>query len=182
MTVLIVTTDLDEAERCGEVIFLHEGKMLGQDAPEAFSRKRARYAFEARGSQHNRPASLQILLNGRNSNTALLALNYAQNIVLTFNEKWHNQHGNAKPPAILVQRAWFNATLNSHWFIIVGIVVLLNPERLSENKKSAPKNKKYTTCFSQNFKLSPCPLYFFIILTKRPDTVLSYGGFWCRLP
>ncbi|BCO09543.1 hypothetical protein GF1_19190 [Desulfolithobacter dissulfuricans] len=31
-----------------------------------------------------------------------------------------------KPPAVVVQRAWFNATLDSRWFIIVGIVALLN--------------------------------------------------------
>ncbi len=73
-----------------------------------------------------RPAPLQLLLDGRNSNTAMLALNYAQNIIFSFNKKWNNRHGGASPPAVLVQRAWFNATMNSHWFIIVGIVALLN--------------------------------------------------------
>ena len=73
-----------------------------------------------------RPAPLQVLLDGRNSNTAMLALNYVQNIVLSFNAKWNRQYGVRNAPAILVQRAWFNETLNSHWFIIVGIVALLN--------------------------------------------------------
>jgi len=73
-----------------------------------------------------RPAPLQILIDGRNSNTALLALNYAQNIVLAFDGRWNRRHGGRPAPAVLIQRAWFNATLNSHWFIIVGIVALLN--------------------------------------------------------
>ncbi len=76
--------------------------------------------------QLGKPALVQVLLDGRNSNTAMLALNYVQNIVLSFNEKWSRDHGDKGPPAILVQRAWFNATLDSHWFIIVGIVALLN--------------------------------------------------------
>ncbi len=73
-----------------------------------------------------RSASLQVILDGRNSNTAMVALNYVQSVVLAFNRNWNAQQGRRGPPAILVQRAWFNRTLNSHWFIIIGIVALLN--------------------------------------------------------
>ena len=38
MSVLLSTAYLDEAERCAEVALMHEGRMLGQDAPAAFSR------------------------------------------------------------------------------------------------------------------------------------------------
>ncbi len=37
MTVLLSTAYLDEAERCDEVILLHEGRMLGQGRPQSFS-------------------------------------------------------------------------------------------------------------------------------------------------
>lgn len=37
MTVLLSTAYLDEAERCDEVLLLHEGKLLKQDRPEQFS-------------------------------------------------------------------------------------------------------------------------------------------------
>ena len=74
----------------------------------------------------NTPASLQVILDGRNSNTAMVALNYVQSIVLSFNKNWNSRQGRRGPPAILVERAWFNSTLNSHWFIIIGIVALLN--------------------------------------------------------
>jgi len=36
-TVLLSTAYLDEAERCGEVIILHEGELLGQGSPQSFS-------------------------------------------------------------------------------------------------------------------------------------------------
>ncbi len=72
------------------------------------------------------PAPLQIIIDGRNSNTAMLALNYVQDIILSFNANWTARHGGTRPPAVLVQRSWFNVTLDSHWFIIIGIVALLN--------------------------------------------------------
>jgi ABC-2 type transport system ATP-binding protein len=38
-TVLLSTAYLDEAERCSEVILMHDGKLLGQDHPAAFTRQ-----------------------------------------------------------------------------------------------------------------------------------------------
>jgi ABC-2 type transport system ATP-binding protein len=38
-TVLLSTAYLDEAERCNDVILLHEGKLLGQNDPAAFTRQ-----------------------------------------------------------------------------------------------------------------------------------------------
>lgn len=39
MTVLLSTSYLDEAERCQDVILMHEGLVLGQGTPESFSRQ-----------------------------------------------------------------------------------------------------------------------------------------------
>ena len=66
MTVLLSTAYLDEAERCGEVVLLHEGKRLGQDAPETFSRKLKGQAFEARSNSGHR-RSLQQRLAGKSN-------------------------------------------------------------------------------------------------------------------
>lgn len=75
--------------------------------------------------RRNQPADIQVILDGRNSNTALIALNYVHSIVMNFNQAWAARHGRHVPPAKLVVRSWFNRTLNSHWFIIPGIVALL---------------------------------------------------------
>ena len=68
---------------------------------------------------------LQILLDGRNSNTALIALHYCRQIISDFNRIYSRNNRDVMPPARLQIRAWFNNTLNSHWFIIPGIVALL---------------------------------------------------------
>ena len=72
-----------------------------------------------------RPASVQLIIDGRDSNTALLAMNYANTIINDFNDRWTRQHGNQGPPARLVFRSWFNPNLESRWFIVPGIVGLL---------------------------------------------------------
>jgi ABC-2 type transport system permease protein len=70
-------------------------------------------------------AKVQILIDGRNSNTALIALNYMQNILAKFNLDWAEQHHLSLPPAQLQIRSWFNPNLASRWFIVPGIVGLL---------------------------------------------------------
>jgi len=71
-------------------------------------------------------APLQLILDGRNSNTASIALGYARNIVLRYDLDWVAREGAGRhPPALLVPRAWFNPNLVSRWFIVPGIVCLL---------------------------------------------------------
>jgi len=72
-----------------------------------------------------RPAPVQVILDGRQSNTALIILGYVNAIVSEFNIRWLAEQGQAGPPATLVVRAWFNPNLESRWFIVPGIVALL---------------------------------------------------------
>ena len=64
MSVLLSTAYLDEAERCDEVVLLHEGRVLDQGAPAALSaRLRGRtYVVSAPGSARR---ELQLALDGQ---------------------------------------------------------------------------------------------------------------------
>jgi ABC-2 type transport system permease protein len=55
----------------------------------------------------------------------MVVLNYMNSIVTDFNQQWAVLHGYPSPPARLYVRSWFNSDLDSHWFIIPGIVALL---------------------------------------------------------
>jgi ABC-2 type transport system permease protein len=71
------------------------------------------------------PAQLQVIVDGRNSNTAMIALNYIQSIVDDFSREWIDEQRLETPRARLVIRAWFNPNLESRWFIVPGIIGLL---------------------------------------------------------
>src|SRR5574337_1248231 len=72
-----------------------------------------------------RPAPVQVIIDGRNSNTAMVALNYVRSIVNRFNDDWAAAHGLPAAPARLETRAWFNPNLESRWFFIPGIIGML---------------------------------------------------------
>ena len=70
-------------------------------------------------------APLQVIVDGRNSNTALIVLNYVRDIVTDFNLEWLAHHGGTGPPAQLRIRSWYNPNLESRWYIVPGIIGLL---------------------------------------------------------
>ena len=75
--------------------------------------------------ERGRTAHVQLILDGRDSNTAALALGYAQSIVAAFNEEQIARNGGIPPSIVLLDRAWFNPNLDSQWFIVPGIAGIL---------------------------------------------------------
>jgi ABC-2 type transport system permease protein len=72
-----------------------------------------------------RPAALQVIVDGRNSNTAMLAINDVSVMVDRFNREWAASHDGNLPPSHIETRAWFNPNLESRWFFLPGIVGIL---------------------------------------------------------
>ncbi len=120
-----------EAGFYGSPNFQQISRILRQDEIEPLIDKRQALLVLHIGPQFSRdlasgrPAAVQIIVDGRNSNTAMLALNYARTIISGFNTQLMERSGGAGPPAVLESRAWFNPNLESRWFIVPGIVGLL---------------------------------------------------------
>ncbi len=68
-----------------------------------------------------RPAPVQVIVDGRNSNTALVTLDYAADII----QAYAREASGRAPPAELVERAWFNPNLLSEWFILPGMLAII---------------------------------------------------------
>jgi drug efflux transport system permease protein len=74
---------------------------------------------------HGRSGAVQVMVDGRNSNTAAILSGYVGSIVSGFNRDWLQRTGGGAAPAHLENRAWFNPNLLSRWFIVPGIVGVL---------------------------------------------------------
>ena len=74
---------------------------------------------------NGRSAHAQVIIDGRNSNTALLVQGYLSTIVSNYNLDWAKRNGKPPPLASLQLRPWFNSNMVSRWFIVPGIVGLL---------------------------------------------------------
>ena len=70
-------------------------------------------------------SKIQVIIDGRNSNTALLVQGYLGIIVSDFNNDWSKRNGLPLPPATLKVRAWFNSNMVSRWFVVPGIVGMI---------------------------------------------------------
>jgi ABC-2 type transport system permease protein len=75
-------------------------------------------------------ASAQLIVDGTNSNTALIAAGYANQVALAFAADYQRERMQARAPFLmeiapsveLDQRPWYNTDLRSRWFFVPGII------------------------------------------------------------
>ncbi len=77
-------------------------------------------------------APAQIIVDGTNSNTALIALTYVNQIVAAYAQEMANDLSRrlhpAQPPPPMVTlepRPWYNVDYNSRWFFVPGVIATL---------------------------------------------------------
>ena len=79
----------------------------------------------ARRLMSGAPANVQIIADGRNSNTAGTAMSYVNAIVESFNARWRADHNQGDPPVRLITRAWYNPNLETRWHMIPALIGML---------------------------------------------------------
>ena len=76
---------------------------------------------------------MQVMVDGTNSNTALIALGYVSTIAARFAqdygtdlaERTRGGSGMQQVSVTLEQRPWFNPDLNGRWFFVPGVIATL---------------------------------------------------------
>ena len=67
-------------------------------------------------------ANVQIVADGRNSNTAGTATGYFNNIVDSFNADWRAARGQSRAPLRVTTRAWYNPNLETRWHMVPALL------------------------------------------------------------
>lgn len=83
--------------------------------PEDFSKK----------IEKKQISQLQIILDGRRSNSAQIVNNYLENLILTYSLAQGLKMGGAPPPAHLVFRNWYNENLLYIWVTVPSLLGIL---------------------------------------------------------
>jgi ABC-2 type transport system permease protein len=80
--------------------------------------------------ESGRTASMQLIIDGSDSNTAMIARGYVQSVVARYNVELVTQayqHKGINPPRVVTARPriWYNMGLNSTWFIVPGVIAMI---------------------------------------------------------
>ncbi len=78
----------------------------------------------SRKLQAGQQPQMQVILDGRNSNTAGIVANYLSSIVTSYNAARIAEAGQV-PHSVLISRVYYNQNLLSRWFFVPGIVGII---------------------------------------------------------
>ncbi len=143
----------------------------------------------SREIEAGRPASLQVLVDGRRGNAGQIALSYLQTIVSGFGaELKPSTIGQGRPEVVV--RNWFNANLIYLWFIVpamTGILVMFNT--LVITALSIPRERELGT-FDQLLVSPASPLEIviakcvpaFVIATLQATLMIAVSALVFRIP
>lgn len=67
-------------------------------------------------------SDIQVIADGRNSNTAGVASGYVGAVVDGFNARWASEHAATGPPIQVILRAWYNPNLETRWHMIPSLI------------------------------------------------------------
>lgn len=150
-----------------------------------------------RNLRNGQSAPLQVIVDGTNSNTALIALGYISQIVAQFSADQASStspfHVNLTAPLTgisLVARPWFNEGLNDRWFFIPGVIGTLTLMQVVSLTAFAIVREREVGTLEQ-IMVSPIRPFEFILGKTVPffliglgdiALVVAFGILWFHIP
>ena len=135
----------------------------------------------SRDLQDGRGAPLQVIVDGTNSNTALIALGYISQISADFSSEWAARAaprggGPVVPVAgiRLEPQPWFNQGLNERWFFIPGVIGTLTLLQVVSLTAFAVVREREVGTLEQ-IMVSPIRPFEFILGKTVPFFLIGFG-------
>ncbi len=135
-------------------------------------------------------ADVQIIADGRNSNTAGSAVGYIGSIVEQFNANWGRDHGAAAPPVRIVARTWYNPNLETRWFMIPGMIgtltllqtLMLTAMSVAREREQGTFDQLLVTPFRPFEIMAGKALPSMVVGMIQASGVLLVAQLWFRIP
>jgi ABC-2 type transport system permease protein len=135
-------------------------------------------------------ANVQVIADGRNSNTAGTAMGYINTIVETFNTGWRMEHGQGSPPIRLIPRAWYNPNLETRWHMIPALIgtltllqtILLTGLSVAREREQGTFDQLLVTPFRPVEIMAGKALPSMLVGIVQATLVLLVAQLWFRIP
>jgi ABC-2 type transport system permease protein len=135
-------------------------------------------------------ADIQLVADGRNSNTAGTAMGYVTSIVQHFNSSWGHDHGWATPAVQIVTRAWYNPNLETRWFMIPGMIgtltliqtLMLTAMSVAREREQGTFDQLLVTPFRPFEIMAGKALPSMVVGAIQATGVLLVAQLWFRIP
>ena len=156
---------------------------------------RAGFAENLRKGQ---TAPVQVIVDGTNSNTALIALGYINQIAASFARDYQKDFVERRTPQLvsllpkveLEQRPWYNEDLQSRWFFVPGVIGSLTLVLVTTLTAFGVVREREIGTLEQIMvtPIRPCEfilgktLPFFLIGLLDVSLIAAVGTFWFHIP
>jgi ABC-2 type transport system permease protein len=136
------------------------------------------------------PGNVQVIADGRNSNTAGTALAYVGAAVETFNTDWRAMHGTSGSPLRVTMRAWYNPTLETRWNMIPSLIgtltmlqtLMLTAMSVAREREEGTFDQLLVTPFRPAEIMAGKALPSMLVGTTQATTILLVAQLWFQIP
>ncbi|MGO9445221.1 MAG: ABC transporter permease [Thiobacillaceae bacterium] len=137
-----------------------------------------------------RAAPLEVIADGRNSNTAGTALGYLNSVVENFNEDWRKAHGQGGPTVRVVTRSWYNPNLDSRWSMIPSLIgtltmmgtMMLTALSVAREREQGTFDQLLVTPFRPSEIMAGKAIPNMTIGLGQSTTILLIAQLWFHIP
>ena len=136
------------------------------------------------------PANVQVIADGRNSNTGGTALGYISTIVDSFNADWAASHNEARAPVRVTLRGWYNPNLETRWYMIPALIgtltflqtLLLTAMSVAREREQGTFDQLLVTPFRPPEIMVGKALPAVLIGLIQATLILLVAQLWFRIP
>lgn len=135
-------------------------------------------------------ADVQVIADGRNSNTAATAVNYVNTVVAAFNTDWRSTHGEIGGPVRVSTRAWYNENLETRWHIVPSMtatltlieLMLLTAMSVAREREQGTLDQLLVTPFGPGEIMVGKALPSILIGLVQATVILLVAQLWFHIP
>jgi ABC-2 type transport system permease protein len=133
---------------------------------------------------------VQVIADGRNSNTAGTALGYVGSMVERFNADWRAEHGRGGSSVRVALRAWYNPNLETRWHMIPSLIgtltllqtMLLTAMSVAREREEGTFDQLLVSPFRPVDIMAGKALPSVLIGIVQATNILLVAQLWFRIP